>query len=171
MSKIELIKANLSDYPIIQNMARFYVYEMSRYCGLNEAGWALPPDGLYECDDFKNYFIEDDRYPFVIKAANELAGFVLINKIGSTNEVDWNIGEFFVMARFQNKGIAKEAAIQIFNKFEGNWEVAVMPDNLGALKFWQKVVSQYCKDKYNQEQKIVDYPEPHPMIILSFESK
>ena len=30
---------------IIQNMARFYVYDMSRHCG-EERGWELPENGL-----------------------------------------------------------------------------------------------------------------------------
>jgi hypothetical protein len=31
-----LILATLEDYPTIQNMARFYVYELSRECGFTE---------------------------------------------------------------------------------------------------------------------------------------
>ena len=33
--KAKLILATLDNYPAIQNMARFYVYEMSRECGLH----------------------------------------------------------------------------------------------------------------------------------------
>lgn len=56
-----LTKATLLDYPTIQNMARFYVYEMSRECGLNDKDWAMPLDGLYESFDFKKYFTETHR--------------------------------------------------------------------------------------------------------------
>jgi len=52
--KIKLVPASLSDYPVIQNMARFYVYDMSEYMG-NEKGWEMPENGLYECIDFKKY--------------------------------------------------------------------------------------------------------------------
>ena len=41
-----LIPATLEDYPKIQNMARFYVYEMSHECGLNSTDWASPADEL-----------------------------------------------------------------------------------------------------------------------------
>ncbi|HXF90771.1 MAG TPA: hypothetical protein VNJ29_02445 [Candidatus Nitrosotenuis sp.] len=45
---IQLIHATLDDYPTIQNMARFYVYDLSRECGFISEDWSLPSDGLYE---------------------------------------------------------------------------------------------------------------------------
>lgn len=80
LSKPRLIKAILSDYPVIQNMARFYVYDMSRTCGFISEDWVCPKNGLYESFDFKGYFEENDRYAFLIKIDDELVGFVLINK-------------------------------------------------------------------------------------------
>ncbi|MBX3710218.1 MAG: GNAT family N-acetyltransferase [Gammaproteobacteria bacterium] len=65
-SDIKLVPAPLKDYPTIQNMARFYVYDMSQYLG-GEAGWECPEDGLYECIDFKKYWQADDAFPFIIR--------------------------------------------------------------------------------------------------------
>jgi hypothetical protein len=77
--KLELISATLADYPIIQNMGRFYVYDMSEYMG-SEAGWEMPSDGLYECIDFQHYWTDQDTFPFLVRANDELAGFVIVNK-------------------------------------------------------------------------------------------
>ena len=81
-----LVKATIEDHPIIQNMARFYVYDMSRYCGRGASvfDWSCPDDGLFECIDLKPYFEAEDRYAFLIKAGDERAGFALINKIGQS---------------------------------------------------------------------------------------
>lgn len=49
--KTTLIPATLRDYPIVQNMARFYVYDRTKYMG-----WECPETGPYECIDFKYYF-------------------------------------------------------------------------------------------------------------------
>ena|SRR3990167_5303513 len=49
--EIKLIPATLKEYPVIQNMGRFYVYDMSEFMGKDE-GWEIPEDGLYECIDF-----------------------------------------------------------------------------------------------------------------------
>lgn len=79
--KIELIAATKEDQIAIQNLDRFYGYDMSRYCGFLP-GWETPPDGLYRCRDFSCYWEEPDRYSFLIKVGQELAGFVLVNKLG-----------------------------------------------------------------------------------------
>ncbi|MBN8827165.1 MAG: GNAT family N-acetyltransferase [Sphingobacteriia bacterium] len=162
-----LIPANLDSYELIQNMARFYVYDISRYCGFLP-GWELPTNGLYECFDLKNYLTDSDRYAFIIKINNEKAGFILLNKIGSTSEVDWNIGEFFILAKFQGLGIGKKIAFEIFNKFKGKWEVAVIPENKPALQFWRKIIFDYTNNNFSESRKTVEYPIPHPMLIFSF---
>jgi len=54
----KLVEAKLDDYPVMQNMARFYVCDMSRYCGraLSILDWSVPSNGLYECNDLSCYF-------------------------------------------------------------------------------------------------------------------
>lgn len=64
--KIKLIPALKEDKEIIQNLGRFYVYDMSRYCGFLK-GWETPSNGLYECIDLSRYWDEPNRYPFLIK--------------------------------------------------------------------------------------------------------
>jgi hypothetical protein len=46
--------ATIDDYETIQNMARFYAYDMSRECGFIAEEWSFPKNGLYESHDFKN---------------------------------------------------------------------------------------------------------------------
>lgn len=98
--EVDLIPATFKDYPIIQNMARFYVYDLSRECGFISKVWALPTDGLYESFDFKDYFEDSSRKAFLIKVKDELAGFVLLNKAITSFRVGWNMAEFFILARF-----------------------------------------------------------------------
>jgi len=165
-----VVSATPADQETIQNMARFYVYEMSRSCG-QMTGWEMPANGLYECSDLSRYFIDKDRFPFLIRVQEELAGFVLVNKVGTSPDIDWNIGEFFVLAKFQGSGIGKEIAFQIFDRFEGIWEVAQMPKNLPAVKFWKKVVSEYASGFFKETSQVIHEPTLHPMIVLKFESK
>ncbi|MCE2983732.1 MAG: GNAT family N-acetyltransferase [Parachlamydia sp.] len=167
---ISLCKATKEDKDIIQNLGRFYVYEMSRYCGFLPT-WETPSNGLFECIDLSCYFEKADHYAFLIKVDNELAGFVLINKVGSTPDVDWNIGEFFIVSKFQGKGVGRYAAEQIFNQFPGVWETSQIPENTAAIGFWNKIVSQYAQGQFEKMLKTVPEPKPHPMIILKFTSQ
>lgn len=168
--KVTLCKAAKEDRDIIQNLGRFYVYEMSRYCGFLPT-WETPSNGLFECIDLSSYSEKPDRYAFLIKVDNELAGFVLINKIGSTPDVDWNIGEFFIVSKFQGKGVGCYVAEQVFNQFPGVWETSQIPENIAAIEFWDKVVCRYSNGQFEKTLKTVPEPKPHPMIILKFTSQ
>lgn len=167
---INLVNATKEDKTTIQNLGRFYVYEMSRYCGFLPT-WETPSNGLFECIDLSSYFEKLDRYPFLVRVDDELAGFALINKVGSTPDVDWNVGEFFIVSKFQGKGVGRYVADEIFNRFPGVWETAQMPENKAAIDFWEKVVNQYSNGKFEKTFKIIPEPKPHPMNVLKFHSK
>lgn len=170
LSDIKLVRAHKEDKAIVQNLGRFYVYEMSRYCGFLPT-WEVPSNGLFECIDLSSYCEQTDRHAFFIKVNDELAGFVLINKVGSTPDVDWNIGEFFIVSKFQGKGIGRIVAEQVFNQFPGVWETSQIPENTAAIEFWDKVVSGYSHGQFDKALKIIPEPKPHPMIVLTFTSR
>ena len=162
-----IIPATLEDYLAIQNMAQFYVYDTSRDCG-----FYISSNGLYEPKDYRIYFENADRKAFLVKIDEELAGFALLNQVSTLPETDWNIGEFFILARFQGKGIGRQVACHLWKMYPGFWEVSVLPENKSALAFWRKTVSGFTGDKYREEIKNVDYDARQPRrYILSFDAK
>lgn len=165
-----LTKATLLDYPTIQNMARFYVYEMSRECGLNDKDWAIPPDGLYESFDFKKYFTEPHREAYLIHVDDEIAGFVLLYYTNESKEQLWHIGEFFVIARCQKNHIGHHIAHEIWRKYPSQWEVSVIPENKRALSFWEKTISSFTKH-VTKEKRAVEFDTVQPSrIFFTFNS-
>jgi len=154
--KISIINATLDDYPCIQNMARFYVYDISRECGSISSDWAIPENGLYECFDFKNYFTDPSRKAYLIKVYDEMAGFVLLDNEVKDPRNTINMGEFFIIAKFQGAGIA----------------VSVIPNNKSALKFWEKSISEFTCGAFNKQSKEVAYDEHCPRrIIFEFDTQ
>lgn len=169
---ISIINATMDDYPCIQNMARFYVYDLSRECGSISSDWAIPEDGLYESFDFKNYFEEPSRKAFLVKVYDEIAGFVLLNQATEDSTNTWNMGEFFIISKFQGQGIAHQVAKEIWNMHPGKWEVSVIPNNKSALKFWEKAINEYAYGAFNQQIKEVSYDEQAPRrIIFEFDTQ
>lgn len=172
----KLVMASLSDYPIIQNMARFYAYDISRYCGLAYDGWEFPKDGLYECLDFKKHFERQNNHAFLIKVHDELAGFALIDQLEALPEANWNMGQFFIVAKFQQSGIGTKAAKQLFQRFQGEWSIGAIPQNVRAAKFWRKVISEYTQNRFqeinmsSEQLKTAEHPNPYPMIMFRFQS-
>ncbi|MGX6960860.1 MAG: GNAT family N-acetyltransferase [Rickettsia endosymbiont of Pentastiridius leporinus] len=170
IKNVNLIPATLADYPLIQNMGRFYIYELSRNCGFesDEYDWSLPKDGLYEANDFKKYFVEPNREAYLIKANNEITGFVLLNKTGTHNKID----EFFIIARFQNKGIGSQVARQIWQIHQGLWEVSVLPENKPAHMFWRNTINKLTKGNYQEEIKLVQKDGyKAERVIFEFDSR
>lgn len=167
MIKINVIPATIADYPVIQNLARFYVYDMSRYCGFISKDWAIAQDGLYECFDLKKYFIDTDKKAYLVKLDDgELVGFVLLDKQSTSGNIDYNMGEFFVLAKFQGKGIASEIAKKIWAMHPGKWEISVIPENTPAFSFWRKNISAITNGNYLEEIKIIDYDKDQPHRII-----
>lgn len=172
----QLIPATLADLPMVQNMARFYVYDISRECGLHYPGWELPANGMFECDDFKKYFDGPINKAFLVKVGGEVAGFVMIDKMEILPEVDFNMGQLFILAKFQRTGLSSRVAHEVFNTFPGTWSVGVIPENKRALNFWRKCIGEYTNGSYTEKlyakQDLVtaEHPDPFPNFILTFDS-
>lgn len=169
----DLVLATENDYQLIQNMARFYVYDLSRTCGFISHEWAIPSDGLYECYDLKKYFNDPDRHAYLIKVDNEIAGFalikqgfVIVDQEAPSSDSNWHLGEFFIQAKFQGKGIGRKIAHQIWEIFGGAWEVSVIPENKPAYNFWQKTIGAYTNGHYKEAICDVTFDVHQPKRIV-----
>ena len=134
--QIDILDATRDHLPIIQNMGRLYVYDISEFMG-----WRCPPDGLYGCRDLAPYWDEPDAWPFLIQVDGELAGFAMINTKGNVPETDYNVGEFFILRKFRRRGVGTHVARALFARFPGNWEVMQLLPNAPAIAFWRSVVA------------------------------
>ncbi len=167
---VRILPATIADYPTIQNMARFYVYDRTAYMG-----WECPESGLFECIDFKHYFENPEEKAFLIRVSGEIAGFFLLDKMHLLEPVDWNMGEFFVLAKFQGKGVASMVAQEIFKEHPGEWSIAVMPENIKAVKFWRKIITKATHGDYREVFKTADElrstknPDPYAMSVFTFD--
>lgn len=171
MYQVKIIPADLNDYPIIQNLGKFYVYDISKYCGFISKEWAIEPDGQYQCFDLKDYFTNPNKKAFVVKLIDgELVGFVLLDKSATDKKTDWNMGEFFILAKFQGKKVASYVAKWIFLQYSGKWEVSVIPENTRALKFWRRTINEISFGDYKEQVKRIDYDRNQPnRVIFNFE--
>ncbi|MBA2649581.1 MAG: GNAT family N-acetyltransferase [Legionella sp.] len=164
INQAKLLPTTIADYPTIQNMAQFYVYDASRECG-----FCISDNGLYEPNDYKAYFEEPIKKAFLIKVAGEIAGFVLLNEKGIGVKTNWKIDQFFILAKFQGKGIGQQVAHQIFDTHPGHLEISVIPENNAALLFWRKVIGRYTNGVYACESKAVSFDEHQPQrMVLTF---
>ncbi len=169
-TQIKLVAATKDDFLTIKNMTQFYTYEFSAAVADN-LNWPLNGDGKYfEMQTLPLYWQEKNRYPFILYYKNEIMGFVLINVLGSTADVNWNMGEFFIIRKFQNKGMGRMVAKLCFEQFQGVWEVMVIPANQAAYQFWKKVISDYTQGDFSESIKPIAYKTNEDRIVFKFDT-
>ncbi len=141
---LEIVQANIEDEPILQRLLELYQYDFSEF---NDAD--VNVHGRYGYQYLDRYWTELGRYAYLIKVSGELAGFALIRNVDTDDGVFHSIAEFFIMRKYRRQGIGSEVALQLFERFPGEWRIYQEVDNLPAQSFWRKVVSEYTQDQFD----------------------
>lgn len=55
----------------------------------------------------------------------------------------------------------------VLKHHQGHWTVAVMSENLKAVRFWQKIIGSKCIENFHKAENEDEYD----MRIFSFEAK
>lgn len=140
--KITLERIKLEQKDVLQQMLELYRYDFSEYDGSD-----LDEEGRYGYAYLDHYWREGNRYPFFIKMGGQYAGFVLISKVRDINR----ISEFFVLKKYRKKGIGKEAAFTVFDQFQGEWDIAQIPQNKAAQVFWTTIINEYTDGHFTDQ--------------------
>ena len=128
---------------LIHRLDQFYLYEFSRFY---PATYKVADDGLFHDGDYLEFWEHPNKYPYLIFHDSEIAGFALVDDLGTHFLMD----QFFVMLKFQGTGVAKAAAFDIFDKHRGNWLVESLILNLKSESFWPRIIGIYTSGKFNQ---------------------
>jgi predicted acetyltransferase len=141
---ILIIPVSKNEKEILRNLLEKYLYEFSQYENTDTNDL-----GLYGYDYLDNYWTEKNRFVYFIKIDNKLAGFIMVNDYREIKiETNYTISEFFVMYKYRNMGVGTYVIKEIFRRFNGKWQLMYHPKNIISKKFWNKVVKEYTKGKY-----------------------
>jgi predicted acetyltransferase len=170
----EVVPASEADYPLVQNLARFYIYDMAEH-----AGWNFPPDGLFVAgDQFANYFgLPGARawpagwrgFPFLLRIDGHPAGFALVKCI-SQQPTTFDMGEFFIGRQHRRLGLGRRAATALFDRFEGDWEVREMPSNLAAQAFWRRIIADHTGGAFTESRETFPAYGDREFVVQRFRS-
>jgi predicted acetyltransferase len=143
---ITIDKVLIEEKQVLGNLFEFYNYEFSKYLDSLE----LQDDGRFGFEPLDSYLSEPHFYPYFIRVNNRLAGFVIV-KSEDKNGVSFNsIEQFFVMKKYEGKGIGKYVAKEIFDRFPGEWKVTQVQKNYPAQAFWRSTINEYTKGDYRE---------------------
>jgi predicted acetyltransferase len=146
--EVKLTEATLNEKEIIRNLMQYYFYDFSEF---NDAD-VLANGQFGEYPYLDQYWDEPQRTPFIFTYQEKYAGFVLVRNVEDEEKSFYSIAEFFVMKKYRHSGLGRTTAFQIFDRFEGEWEVSQIERNQPARKFWRKTIDEYTKGNWTERE-------------------
>ena len=140
---IKIKLAAFEEKSIIGRMLDLYLYDLSEF-----SGGDLNKHGVFGYHYLDLYWIDEERFPYIIRVNGKLAGFVLVGAHIVTEEAERTISEFFVLRKFRKKQVGTNAARQVFDLHPGIWEVRTFSGNKPAIEFWGKVIREASRGSF-----------------------
>jgi len=144
---------------IINNLYPLYLHDLSDIWG-----WKPNQYGVFEEQDTRT--LQDQNrvfdiwwehptilFPYLIMADHIPAGFAMVATPPYTpHGSEFYMNEFFVMRSFRGQGVAESAAVQVFDRHRGQWELQTNPleRNLRAQAFWRRTIQQYTSSVFEE---------------------
>ncbi|MGV1776804.1 GNAT family N-acetyltransferase [Agrobacterium fabrum] len=129
--------AGIAKKPKVREMLSVYLRELSQYGDVD-----------YEYSFLDSYWVDQDRWPYIISAGKETAGIALINTWSPSGKgTDFAVAEFYVRPEFRGSGIGTRAFSTVLSNRPGTWELSVMSKNQAGKAFWEKALAKAAVSK------------------------
>lgn len=101
------------------------------------------------------WFSDPASHPFLILSDGARAGFSLVGRRPAwpPGAAQFRMCEFFVAAAARRRGVGTRAALLLFSRFDGEWEVLENEDNRAALAFWRRVIGSLTGGRYQETRE------------------
>lgn len=129
---------------ILENMLQLYLHEITAFFPI-EFNSEI---GLYEYDNFGDYFTDENKMAYFILVEDKIGGFVLVDKI----DHEFILQEIFVLNNYKNKGIGYNTVKELLDMCKGQWVIKSLPNSKGAENFWMKTIKDLTDDNFKMER-------------------
>ncbi len=142
---VSLLPARPADAVLMRNLFQFYAYDFAEILGGN-----VRPDGTFQTPPLESYWQDSWKHPFVLHVEGNPAGFALVHERSRiTGDAGvWDVAEFFVMRPHRRRGVGSRAAVELFDRFRGRWEVRQVGANQSATSFWRATIERYTGGRF-----------------------
>jgi predicted acetyltransferase len=152
---VEIVAAGDAEYPIVINLARFYMYDMAEH-----GGWPFEPNGDFDVGDTFDPYWGRPRasrawpgdwqgLPFLACIDGHPAGFALVVRMNEASP-RYDMGEFFVARQYRRHGAGRRMATALFDRFAGEWIIRQLLTNRAAHTFWRRIIADYTGGKFTE---------------------
>lgn len=105
---------------------------------------ALNDRGEYEYPAFEQYWEQEVHAAYLFQVGRRPAGFALVRRLGD-RPVWHTLDEFCVLRVYRGQGLGAALAGEVLRAHPGRWSVAHLPQNLGAIRFWDRVLPRHAR--------------------------
>ncbi|MDX6294408.1 MAG: hypothetical protein QOH50_3483 [Kribbellaceae bacterium] len=145
--------------PVVERLGQLERHDLSEF-----RGYTPGADGVFAFDRLPLFFSEPDRRVYLIYHGSTLAGFTLTRGLpdGSTS-----IGAFFIVRGLRRQEVGHRAALELLHQRPGRWSIAFQENNVGAARFWRRLVTAAVGSAWKEEVRPVpDDITPDTWLLL-----
>lgn len=141
-----------ADQAWIRSQYTSYLEDLSRLSQNTGIFPAVGEFGEREPELMARWFVDDSSHPLILLKDDLRVGFALVSRPPRNlrDSIDYRMAEFFIAVEARRRGIGRDAALLIFSRFAGAWEVTEFQYNKPAVAFWRSVVSQYTDGRFRE---------------------
>jgi predicted acetyltransferase len=140
-SPVSVVEARVQEAPVIQNLMQLYTHDFSEFWAGTSRG-DFGPAGKFDDYPLDEYWQRPNWSAWLIRRDAALAGFALVNdQAHSGLPTQRNVAEFFIARKYRGQGTGRSAALALFSRYPGQWELAVARKNVAAYRFWRGILA------------------------------
>lgn len=149
---------------VLCNLMQLYLHETSRHHPR-----VIQETGLFDTSLWSEGLESQSIQGYFLRVKGQLAGFAIVQpRVQNGRTVAHALTELFLLENYRGFGIGEEIARLLFDNCQGLWQIAVDPQNEGAMKFWNAVLYRYTGDNYrlirwkSQADEMFEFHSPGP---------
>ena len=145
--------ASRTDRQWIQSVYRDYLDDLAPdatgvFPSLSEIGFCEP-------DQLAQWFADASASVLTVLSQQQPVGFAMVARArgglaAGTARHPYRMTEFFIARPYRRRGIGRQAARLLLDRFAGCWEVVQAQNNAPAVQFWRRIISQYTAGSYQE---------------------
>ena len=128
---------------MLDRLLQLYLHDFSEFAPIGSPHGEVDAEGRFTYPGVERYWQESGHIPLLIRADDHLAGFALVNQWSALElPLDHSVAEFFVLRKYRRARVGTRAALLVFRRYPGRWEVPVAWYNPPAQAFWRSVAEE-----------------------------
>ncbi len=115
---------------------------------LNEIGFCEP-------DQLAQWFADESASVLTLLSQQQPVGFAMVamargGLAAGTVSRPYRMTEFFIARPYRRRGMGRQAARLLLDRFAGYWEITQAQNNAPAVQFWRRIITQYTAGNYQE---------------------